>query len=98
METKGQGRLHLHFTERENEAQRAGAGASGNGARQGQSWDSIPGSLVSTWSLLKTETDRISLITEKSLLAFLVLSLCVQVTGIPMRLPLHPNVSLQEVL
>lgn len=61
-----QGRLRLHFTKRGNEAQRAGAGASGNGARQNQRWDSIPGSLVSTWSRLKTETDQISLITEKS--------------------------------
>lgn len=60
-----QGRLRLHFTERETEAQRAGAGASGNGARQGQSWDSVPGSLVSTRSRLETETDRTSLITEE---------------------------------
>lgn len=94
MERKGQGKLHLHFTERENEAQRAGADASGNGARQGQSWGSIPGALGSTWSLLETETDRISLITNKSPLAVMVLGLCVHAMGIPMSLPVYPGVSL----
>ena len=33
-----------------NEAQIAGADASGNGATQGQSWGSIPGSLLPVWS------------------------------------------------
>lgn len=68
------------------------------GASQGQNWGSIPGSLVPMWSRLKTETDSISLITERSPLAFLVLGLPVQATGSPVDLPLYPSVSLEEVL
>lgn len=80
-----------------NEAQIAGAGALGNRASQGQIWGSIPGSLVPVWSRLKTDTDQISLITEKSPLAFTVLGLPVQATGCPVDC-LYPTVSLQEVL
>ena len=80
-----------------NKAQIAGAGALGNGASQGQIWGSIPGSPVPVWSRLKTETDHISLITEKSPLAFTVLGLPVQATGCPVDC-LYPTISLQEVL